>query len=68
MIVLDLLPSIFFLPSHPLEELLGFARKVIDMFAPRLILGISDELSEVGQIQRVEAISELVDSICGLPE
>jgi hypothetical protein len=34
---------------------------VIDLFAPRLILGISDEISQVGQIEKVEAISKLVD-------
>ena len=39
---------------------------MIDMFAPRLILGISDERSEVGELDRVEAITELVDEVCGL--
>jgi hypothetical protein len=66
MVVLDLLPVIDFLPNHPLERLLESARRVIDMFAPRLILGISDELSQPGQIEKVEAVSELVDKICGL--
>ena len=37
-----------------------------DLFAPKLILGISDEISEVGEIEKVEAISELVDEMCGL--
>jgi len=36
------------------------------MFAPRLILGISDEISAVGESDRVEAITELVDEVCGL--
>ena len=68
MVVLDLLPVIDFLPYRPLKELLEFARRVIDMFAPRLILGISDEISQTGQIEKIEAISELVDKICGLAE
>jgi hypothetical protein len=38
------------------------------MFAPRLILGISDEISQAGEIEKVEAVSELVDDICGLAE
>jgi len=67
-VVLDLLPAIDFLPNHPVQELLEFARRVIDMFAPRLILGISDEISQVGEIQRVEAISRLVDDVCGLAD
>lgn len=66
MVVLDLLPAIDFLPNHPLDELLDFAAEVIQMFAPRLILGISDEISEIGEIEKVEAVSELVDGICGL--
>jgi hypothetical protein len=67
-VVLDLLPAIDFLPNRPLDDLLEFARKAIDMFAPKLILGISDEISEVGQIEKVEAVSNLVDEICGLAE
>ena len=65
-VVLDLLPTIFFLPEFPRQKLLEFADRVIDMFAPRLILGVSDELSQRGEIDRIEAISELVDRRCGL--
>jgi hypothetical protein len=67
-VVLDLIPAIHFLPSYSTEEVLDFTKKVIDMFAPRLILGVSDEISEVGQIEKIEAISKLVDSICGLAD
>ena len=67
-VVLDLLPAIHFLPHFTMVETLDFATRVIDMFAPRLILGISDEISQVGQIEKVEAITELVDRLCGLPE
>jgi hypothetical protein len=66
LICLDLLPAIHFLPSYTTEEVVAFARKVMDMFAPLLILGISDEISQVGEIEKVEAITELVDSVCGL--
>ncbi|MBI4552813.1 MAG: hypothetical protein HY710_11170 [Candidatus Latescibacteria bacterium] len=66
MVVLDLLRAIDFLPNYPVEALLDFTRRAIDLFAPRLILGISDEISQVGQIEKVEAVSELVDHICGL--
>jgi hypothetical protein len=68
MVVLDLLPAIDFLPNRPLEGVLEFARRAIDMFAPTLILGISDEISQVGQIEKVEAISELVYEVCGLAD
>jgi len=67
-VVLDLLPAIDFLPGHGVEDLLEFTRKVIDMFAPRLILGVSDEISPPGEIEKIEAVSKLVDQICGLAE
>ncbi len=66
MIVLDLLPAIHFLEQYTTEQVVAFARRVIDLFAPRLILGISDEISQPGQIEKVEAVSELVDKTCGL--
>ncbi len=68
MVVLDLIPAIFFLPSFPLEELLSFTERVIEMFAGRLILGVSDEIPAPGEIERIEAISELIDRKFGLPD
>ena len=68
LVCLDLLPAIHFLPSYTTAEVLEFTRQVIDLFAPRLILGISDEISQVGEIEKVEAITELVDEVCGLAE
>jgi hypothetical protein len=68
MVVLDLIPAIFFLRQWTTEFIVDFTRRVIDMFAPRLILGISDEISQVGEIEKVEAITELVDEMCGLAD
>ena len=68
LVVLDLLPAIFFLPEYPAEKLLEFADRVIDMFAPRLILGVSDEISQRGEIERIEAVSELIDKRIGLAD
>jgi hypothetical protein len=67
-VVLDLIPVICFLSNYPLGQLLDLTRRVIDLFAPKLILGISDELSAVGQIERVGAISDLLDKTYGLPD
>jgi hypothetical protein len=67
-VCLDLLPAIHFLSHYTMAETLEFARRVIDMFAPRLILGVSDEISQVGEIEKIEAITELVDEVCGLAE
>jgi len=68
MVVLDLIPAIDFLPHRPVQEMLDLTRRVLATFAPKLILGISDEISQVGEIERVEAVTELVDEVCGLAE
>ncbi len=68
MVVLDLIPAIDFLPSRAVKDVLEFTRRVVDAFAPRLVLGISDEISQVGEIEKVEAITELLDREYGLPE
>jgi hypothetical protein len=67
-VCLDLVPATHFLPHFTTEDCLEIARQVIDMFAPRLILGVSDEISQAGDIERIEAISELVDEVCGLAD
>ena len=68
LVVLDLIPAIFFLPEFPKQKLLEFTERVIEMFAPRLVLGVSDEISQRGEIDRIEAISELIDKRYGLAD
>jgi hypothetical protein len=60
LILLDGIPCTDFLPSVPVESLIENANKCIDYFAPNLVLGISDEISPVGDIERVRLVSELV--------
>jgi hypothetical protein len=59
--LLDGIPAIYFDPLYSVETLLDCARKLIDLFAPKLILGISDELSSTGDIERVRLVGDLVD-------
>ena len=68
MVCLDLLPVTHFLTHYSLQDCLDLARRLIDLFAPRLILGVSDEISQVGDIARIEAVSELVEKVCGLAQ
>jgi hypothetical protein len=35
--------------------------KVIKLFAPRLVLGISDEMSSQGDIERIRLVGKIVD-------
>ena len=35
--------------------------RIIDLFAPRLVLGISDELPSTGDIERIRLLARIVD-------
>lgn len=60
-ILLDGIPAIMFLPNYPLEKFKDFARKTIELFYPRLILGASDEVPPPADIERVKIVSEMVN-------
>ena len=60
LIMLDGIPCTDFLPAEPVEGLVENTHKCIDYFAPHLVLGISDEISPVGDIERVRMVSEIV--------
>jgi len=60
LILIDGLPATHFLPQTTYQELEAFTRKVLDLFAPNLILGISDELPPGGDIEKVRLVSEIV--------
>lgn len=59
LILLDGIPCTDFLPSEPIEGLIENTHKCIDYFGPNLVLGISDEISPVGDIERVRLVSEI---------
>ena len=59
-ILLDGIPSILFLSEYSNKDVQEYTKKVLEMFSPNLILGISDELSPNGQITKVEMIADLV--------
>ncbi|MEM2926026.1 MAG: uroporphyrinogen decarboxylase family protein [Candidatus Bathyarchaeia archaeon] len=61
-ILIDGLPATHFLPSVSREELRTFVEKVLKMFYPHLILGISDMLPPGGDIEKVRFVSELVEA------
>ena len=59
--LLDGIPAILFEDRFPLEELESTTKKVIELFAPKLILGISDEMSSMGNLDRVKFVGKIVD-------
>ena len=60
LILLDGIPMTCFLPHEPIEELEAMTRKIIELFSPNLILGISDEPSPVCDIERVRLVAEIL--------
>jgi uroporphyrinogen-III decarboxylase len=59
-ILLDGIPSILFLPEYSNDYVFQYTQKVLDLFSPNLILGVSDELSPNGDIKKVEMIASIV--------
>ena len=61
MYMVDGIAAILFDERYSEDDLLNQAREVIELFAPNLILGISDEISSTGDIERVRLVGKLVD-------
>lgn len=60
--LIDGIPAIFFDETFPVEVLEGCARRAIELFAPKLVLGISDEISSTGDIERIRMVKEIVEA------
>ncbi len=60
-VYLDGLPSILFLPEYSMKFVRDYAQKLMEMFSPNLIVGISDELSPNGDIRKVEIVGKLIE-------
>jgi len=61
MFLLDGIPAVYFDEIYSEEILIECAEKLIDLFAPKLILGISDEISSTGNIDRIKLVGKIVD-------
>ena len=61
MFLLDGIPAVYFDHTFSKETLIDCAKECIDLFAPNLILGISDEISSHGDIERIRLVGEIVD-------
>ena len=59
--LMDGIPAIYFDDIYPVEKLIESAEKLIEMFAPKLVLGISDEISSTGDIERIKIVRDIVD-------
>ncbi|MEG0691881.1 MAG: uroporphyrinogen decarboxylase family protein [Oscillospiraceae bacterium] len=61
MIMIDGIPAVYFDETYPVEVLVECVHKIINLFAPNLILGISDEISSTGDIERIRLVGKIVD-------
>jgi len=61
MYLLDGIPAVYFNPTYSVQELVHCAKKCIDLFAPHLVLGASDEVASEGDIERVRVVGRVVD-------
>ena len=60
-VLLDGIPAVLFLDHHPREELQACTENLVDLFHPRLVLGISDELPEAGGEESFERLRWVAD-------
>ncbi|WMJ22492.1 uroporphyrinogen decarboxylase family protein [Paludicola sp. MB14-C6] len=61
MFLLDGIPAVYFDEIYPVEVLEECVHNILDLFAPNLILGISDEISSTGDIERIKLVGKIVD-------
>lgn len=59
--LIDGIAAILFDEAWPEEELIRQTKLLLELFAGRLILGISDEMSSTGDIERVRLVGRIVD-------
>lgn len=62
MFMVDGIPAVYFDDTFSEAVLEKTVHKIIDLFAPNLILGISDEISSTGDIERIKLVGKIVDA------
>ncbi|MFX1470479.1 MAG: uroporphyrinogen decarboxylase family protein [Promethearchaeota archaeon] len=59
-ILLDGIPAILFLPQYSFKYVREYTYRVLEMFSPNLLLGISDELPPNSDFRKVEMVASIV--------
>jgi hypothetical protein len=59
--LIDGIPAVYFDATFSVETLAVCTQRLLELFAPRLVLGISDEMSSTGDIERIRVVGEIVD-------
>ena len=61
MFLVDGIPAVYFDKEFSEETLVACVHEILELFAPNLILGISDEISSTGDIERIRLVGKIVD-------
>ncbi|MGQ9781069.1 MAG: uroporphyrinogen decarboxylase family protein [Nitrososphaeria archaeon] len=61
MILVDRIPATYFMPYTSEDDLKSFVQRILNMFSPNIILGISDMMPPDGDIERVRTVSKMVE-------
>jgi hypothetical protein len=63
-VLLDGIPSVFFLPTFSREDLMTTVEKIVTLFSPRLVLGVSDEVPQGAEPEEATERLRLVSEWC----
>jgi hypothetical protein len=63
LILIDGIPMTDFLPDTPVDQLIKDMTKLVKMFSPNLILGVSDEISEICDIEKIRLVSNFINEM-----
>ena len=66
-VLLDGIPAVLFLEHHPRQALQACVERIVELFHPRLVLGISDELPEGGGAESFERMRRVAEWCRGHP-
>lgn len=66
-ILLDGIPAVYFMDTYPEEALMACVERVVELFHPRLVLGISDELPEACGEEGIERVRRVAKWCRGHP-
>jgi hypothetical protein len=60
-ILLDGIPAVLFTPTYSREDLMATAERVVALFHPNLVLGVSDEVPEGTGLEAIERVRMVAD-------
>jgi hypothetical protein len=60
-VLLDGIPAVYFMSTYPEDLLWGCVERVVELFHPRLVLGISDELPEICGEDGLDRVRRVAD-------